>query len=313
MGLFPAHIEAALVGVPRGPESKVFLVSAVHGNDGNDGLSWKRPLKTVEAAYALCTTLHNDVVLVLGEGTSFQPTAALTWAKDFCHLIGLNSGGAEPRSRIKSAAALATTPFVTWSGDGCLVRNISFWHETSNAAGLVNVYVTGGRNTFDGCQFAGAVGTNNASGARSLKLGTADCSGNTFRNCWIGTDTIQEAAGVVDLEIGASTMHTLFDSCIFAHSAGATAQPHVTVNAAPGRLNLFRKCLFINEVPSVVQAEVFKTNGALAESSVIFVDECWKYGATDWNHDNQGVITNVTIAANTTGVNSGNTMIVTSS
>ncbi len=79
------------------------------------------------------------------------------------------------------------------------------------------------------------------------------------------------------------------------------------------RLNIFRKCLFINEVPSVVQAEVFLTAGALAESSAIFLDGCWKYGATDWNHGNHGIITNITIAANTTGVNSGNTLIVTSS
>ena len=50
----------------------------------------------------------------------------------------------------------------------------------------------------------------------------------------------------------------------------------------------------------------------LAESNVIFMIDCWKYGAADWDHNNRGVITNITIAANTTGVNTGNTLIVTS-
>jgi len=314
MSLYPPSVEAALVGIPRSKGSKVFVVDYVNGSDSNPGTKWETPLKTVEAAYALCTTLKNDTVLLVGNGTSHTAAAAITWAKDFTHLVGLNSGGPEPRSRIKPTAALATTPFVTWSGDGCVVKNVSFWHETSNAAGLVNVSVTGGRNAFEGCQFAGGVGANNATGARSLKIGGADASGNVFRNCWVGLDTIQSVTGNVPLEFHTGAMHTVFEDCIFATAAGATTNVHVILSAAAasGRLNQFKRCLFINEVPSVVQAEVFSLSHALAESNVIFMVDCWKYGVAKWDANNRGVITNITIAANTTGVNTGNTLIITS-
>jgi hypothetical protein len=312
MGLYPAHIEAALVGVPRGPKSKIFLVSTLHGSDDNDGLSWGKPLATIAAAEDLCTTLHNDVVLVLGEGTSFSE-AALVWDKSYCHLIGLNAGGPEPRSRLKCTAALATTPFVTFSGSGCVVRNMSFWHETTDAAGLVNVLVSGGRNLFEGCQFAGGIGTNNSAGARSLKVGGANASGNRFKDCWIGNDTIQSVTDNVPLEFVTGAMHNIFDDCIFPISAGATTNTHVIVatSAGVGRLNLFRRCLFVNQT-ATAQVEVFGITQALAAANRILALDCWMYGVTEWNHAHYGLVTNITIAANTTGVTTGNLMMITS-
>ena len=310
MSLFPASVEYALVGVPRSKDSKIFVVDYANGSDGNPGTKWAAPLKTVEAAYALCTTLKNDVILLVGNGTSNPAAAAITWSKDYVHLVGLNSGGPEPRSRIKCAAALETTPFIGWSGDGCIVRNISFWHETSNAAGLVNVAVSGERNTFEGCQFAGGVGSNAVTGARDL---TVTGSGNTFRKCIIGVDTIASVNGMAGVEFVTGAMHTTFEDCQFLTSTAGTTYAHVTAAAAAGvgRFNLFKNCVFVNE-GNGVQASVFVIGAALPVSSYIFVLGCWQYGATDWNHDNNGLITNVTIAANTTGVNSGNLLIKTS-
>lgn len=315
MSLFPASAESALAGVPRSKGSKVFVVDYVNGSDSNPGTKWEAPLKTIEAAYALTTDLKNDAILLVGNGTSNTAAAAITWSKSYTHLIGLNSGAyREPRSRIKNAAALATTPFITWSGSGCMVKNISFWHESTDAAALVNVLVSGGRNYFENVQFAGAVGTNNASGARSLKVGGANASGNTFKNCTIGNDTVQQVAGVIDLELVTGVMHTTFEDCVFAHSAGVTAQPHVKAAAAAdvGRLNVFKRCLFINEVPSVVQAEVFNLGASLAESNVIFLIDCWKYGVADWDHNNRGVINNGVYATAVTGTNASNTLLITS-
>ena len=314
MSLFPRHAEAVLAGVPRSKGSKVFVCDAVNGNDSNTGLSFEDPVKTIEAAYALTTTLKNDVILLVGNGTSYESAAAIVWSKDFVHLIGLNSGGPEPRSRIKCAAALATTPFITWSGDGCIVRNISFWHETTDALGLVNVLVSGGRNTFEGCQFAGGIGTNNATGARSLKVGGANASGNTFKNCVIGLDTVQSVAGNYQLEFVTRAMHTTFEDCIFPMNAGATTSACVYAAAAAGvgRMNIFRRCFFHN-CSTAVQAEVFSLDAALDAEMRIFVFDSWMYRIGKWDTANNGVVTNVTIAANTTGVNTGNTMVITSS
>ena len=64
--------------------------------------------------------------------------------------------------------------------------------------------------------------------------------------------------------------------------------------------------------PDVVQASVFGLGAALDPSSRIIMRDCWQYGVAKWDSNNRGVITNITIAANTTGVNTGNTMVVTS-
>jgi hypothetical protein len=314
MALFPPSVEYALVNVPRSKNSKIFVVDAVNGSDTNTGTSWEHPLATVAAAYALCTTLHNDVVLLVGNGTSNTATAAITWAKDYTHLIGLSSPVPdEQRSRIKNTAALATTPFITWSANGCVVRNVSFWHESTNAAALVNFYLSGGRNAFENCQFAGAVGTNNASGARSLLIYGASASGNYFKNCTIGNDTVQIVSGVHTLEFDAGPSHTQFDDCLFVHSAGATTNCHVFAAAAAdmGRRTIFRRCLFINET-SVAQAEVILVTAALSQHQYIFMDECWFFGAAEWNLGNHGVVINNAHAAIITGVATSGLMKITS-
>lgn len=310
MSLFPASVEYALVGVPRSKGSKIFVVDYVNGSDSNPGTKWEAPLKTVEKAYELATALKNDVILLVGNGTSNPAAAAITWAKDFTHLIGLNSGGPEPRSRITSPAALATTPFITWSADGCIVRNLSFWHSSSNAASLVNVSVTGERNTFQGCQFAGGAGANALTGARSLKVAG---SGNTFKDCIIGLDTIAQPNGAAGLEFDGGAMHTTFDDCLFLVETPGTTFVHVAVPAAAdiGRFNLFRRCIFVNEGDGV-QAEVVNIGAVIGNHQYMYFLNCWKYGATDWDNNNRGVITNGEYATSITGTNATNTLLITS-
>ena len=315
MSLYPPSVEAALVGVPRSKGSKVFVVDYVNGLDTNPGTKWDFPLKTIEAAYAKTTTLKNDAILLVGNGTSNVAAAAIAWDKSYVHLIGLCSPiPNEQRSRIKCGAALATTPFVTWGGSGCIVKNISFWHETSNALGLVNVLVSGGRNYFENCEFAGAISTNNATGARSLQVGGENASGNVFKNCTIGNDTIQIVDGIFDLEFVTGAMHTLFEDCMFAHSAAATTNGHVSIAAAAGvgRLNMFKRCFFINET-AVAQADVFTVGAALARANYVYLIDCWMHGVAKWDANNRGIVSNMTIAANTTGANTGNLMVITSS
>ena len=315
MSLFPPSVEYALVDVPRSKGSKIFVVDYVNGSDSNPGTKWEAPLKTVEAALALTTTLKNDVVLLVGNGTSNLATAAILWSNDYTHLVGLNSGGPEPRSRIKCPAGLATTPFITWSADGCVVKNISFWHETSNAAGLVNLLVSGSRNTFKGCQIVGGVGSGNAvTAARSLVVGSAgEGSGNVFKDCWIGQDTIQNVNGQASVEFVTGAMHTIFEDCVFPVNTNGTTFAHVTAAAAAGvgRSNIFKRCLFFN-TGSGVQANVFLLGAALPVSSYIFALDCWKYGVTKWEDANYGLVTNGEYATSITGTNAANALLKTS-
>jgi hypothetical protein len=192
---------------------------------------------------------------------------------------------------------------------------MSFWHETSNAAGLVCFHISGGRNYFENCQFAGGIGANAVTGCRSLKIsGSASyAGGNTFKHCIIGNDTIQVPDGGAGLEFVLGAQHNLFEDCLFTVSTNGTTYAHVvaTLATATGRLNLFNRCLFVNEGGGV-QAEVFTIGAALAKASYIYLWDCWEYGATEWETANNGLITNVTIAANHTGVATGNIMKITS-
>ena len=313
MSLFPPYAVSELAGLPRSKGSKVFVVDYVNGSDSNTGLKWESPLKTVEAAFALCTTLKNDVVLLVGNGSSNVAAAAIDWNKSYVHLIGLSAPGLmEPRSRIKPTAALVTTPFFTISGSGCIFKNTSFWHETSDALGLVNVSITGGRNYFEDCQLAGAIGANAVTGSRSLMIAGTN-GGNTFKRCMIGNDTVMVPNGGASLELVTGAMHNRFMDCIFSVSTNGTTYAHVLAAAAAGvgRMNVFERCLFTNQGNGVM-AQVVSLGAALPVSSYLYFLNCWKYGITDWDHNNRGVLSNVTIAANTTGDNSGNTMIITS-
>jgi hypothetical protein len=306
---------AIMAGIPFGPASKAFYVDPLNGSNDFDGMTPATAKSTVQAAFDLCTTLHNDVVFMLAAGTSATSAAAITWSKDFTHLIGINSGGPEPRSRVKCGAALATTPFITWSGDGCVVMNVSFWHETSDAAGLVNVSVTGDRNTFVGCQFAGGLGSGNAvTGARSLQVGG---SGNTFKRCVIGCDTITAVNGQAGAELIAGTnsacMHATFEDCDFVVSTNGTTYAHIISAAAAGvgRFNKIVRCIFVNE-GSGAQAQAITIAAQLPVSSYIYLIDSWMYGCPEWNLTNYGLVMNSTIAANTTGVATGNLMVITS-
>jgi len=316
MGLYPksAVYYSALVGIPRGPKSKVYIVDSINGSDTNSGTSFENPLQTLQAAYALTVDLQNDAVLIVGNGTALQPVVAVDWAKSYTHLIGLCADiPSDQRSRIKSGSALATTPFFTVSGTGCVIKNISFWHETSAAAGLVNVLVSGGRNKFQNCQFAGAIGSNNATGARSLVVGGANASGNVFKDCEIGNDTITVVNGVAALEFVTGAMHTTLEDCMFPLKITATTNAHVQITAAAsvGTLNIFKRCYFVNET-TVAEAEVFTVGAPLARANHVLLIDCWMYGVAKWDSSNRGIVTNATIAANTTGVNTGNMMVITS-
>lgn len=314
MSLFPPSVEYAIYNVPRGKASKIFVVDFVNGSDSGPGTQWSAPLKTLEAAYAKTVDLRNDIILLISASTAYLSTAAIAWANNYTHLIGLSAPSLmEPRTIVKSPVALASTPFITWSGSGCVVKNISFWHESSNVASLVNFYLTGGRNYFESCQFAGGCGANGVTGARSLKIGGAS-GGNSFKNCMIGQDFVNSPNGVAALEFVLGANHNIFDDCVFNGATDGTTFAHVTVAAAAGlgKLNLFRRCLFTN-TGAGVQASIFVLTDAATAGTLITVTGSWKYGATDWNHDNHGVVGDFDIAANHTGVNSGSTLIVTSS
>ena len=144
MSLYPkkALYYQALVGIPRGPYSNVFVVDPLAGSDNNTGATFESPLATIAAAYALCTTNQNDVVLLVGGPTGNALTAVLDWSKGYTHLVGLSADlpGVGQRARVTGSAAADLTYLIDFQGAGCIVKNVQFFNgaDADADSGAVN-------------------------------------------------------------------------------------------------------------------------------------------------------------------------------
>lgn len=239
---------SALVNIPRGPNSNIFVVDPQVGSDSNSGLSFEKPLLTLLAAYNKCTANQNDIVLLVGGPTANALAASLDWAKGYTHLIGLSADlpGVGQRARITGSAALDLTYLIDFQGAGCIVKNIQFFNGGDADADAGAVIVSGGRNYFENCFFAGMGHATPAAraGSYSLKLTGDEC---TFKRCTIGLATIVRSAANAELLMSGECNREKFIDCEFvswSNTAGkflvkldATAVPYTTQ---------FENCLFNN-------------------------------------------------------------------
>jgi hypothetical protein len=224
MGLFPRNLTeyVALQGIPVGPHSNIYIVDPVNGSDSNPGTSFKSPLLTPAAAYALCTANQHDTVIVLSGATAINPTAALTWAKNYTHLIGMpgNLPGMGQRSRIVNTAANDLAVLFTLSADGCIVKGLQFFDGKDKDEDAACVLVSGSRNHLENV-FAAGMGhaTPGArAGSYSLKVSGSE---NVFQNCTIGLDTILRAAANSELIVaGARNRFIHCDVRSYSETAG---------------------------------------------------------------------------------------------
>lgn len=252
-----------LQGVPFGPDSQAFFVDPDNGSDSNDGTTPASAKASLAAAYALTVADKHDVVFFLGTDSSDAPTAAITWANDFTHLIGVGSPlpGVGIRNRVVGTAANDLAKLVTFSGTGCIVANMQFanFGDADSDQGAVDV--SGNRNTFINCFFAGMGHATPAAraGSYSLKVTGAE---NHFERCAIGLDTITRAGANAELVIADGAARCSFWDCrvmSFSDTAGKFA---VSVSGLD-RWVEFKDCLFQN----------FSTNWSQALTNAFSVTE----------------------------------------
>ena len=251
---------SALVNIPRGPNSQIFCVDPQVGSDSNAGTSFEKPLLTLKAAYDKCTANQNDIVLLVGGPTANALAAAFDWAKAYTHLIGLSGDlpGVGQRARVTGSAALDLAYLIDFQGAGCIVKNVQFFNGGDLDADAGAVIVSGGRNYFENCFFAGMGHATPAAraGSYSLKLTGDEC---TFKRCTIGMATILRAAANAELWMAGECNREKFIDCEFvcwSNTAGkflikldATAVPYTTQ---------FENCLFNN----------FKSNNGAAGTNL---------------------------------------------
>ena len=236
-----------------GMGGSVFHVKPLSGLDTNDGLTPATAFKTLAAAQTAATAGQNDVVFLHAESNTAASTtdyqsAALTWAKDMVHLIGVNAGSfCSPRSRVAplSTAAVFANLFVL-SANGCLIQGIEFYQGaglTTLSASSTCVTVTGERNVFVGCAISGigAAGLDYA-GSNSLTINGG--GENLFKNCYIGLDTVIRSTATYEVLVTGTAARTVFDGCHFASYTSLTTWRAVSIGTAVDRFVKFTDCTF---------------------------------------------------------------------
>ncbi len=294
--LYPREIleYVALSGIPRGPQSKFYVVDPVHGSDTNSGDRWTKPLATIGAAEALCVTGHHDTVIVVASGTAITETGQCVWDKNLTHIIGL---GADTRygkrTRVISGAD-DLSPFIIVSGYGCVWKNLRIVHEQAADTGsLVCVRVSGERNVFENVEFAGPATTSSAiDGACALQISGG--SENLFKGCAIGLDTVLSATGVMALVFAATggAARNRFEDCSIIGYAGSTSAGLVELlgNSGIDRTTLFDRCEFVNLGTSTMASAFVIAAGFDPSSKRFLLKDCVGIGFADWEAAAQGAV-----------------------
>jgi hypothetical protein len=227
---------------------KYLWVDEANGNDGQPGTA-NQPLGSLAAAYALCTSGHNDVVLFQGT----QHTAAtINWAKDRTHLIGLSAPCDNDRARISQTGSTFFTPLVNVTGQGCIFLNIGTFYGYVDALASVCWAEAGGRNYYGNCQLLGGGNATGAAQAGMRSLTIAGNGENLFNNCTVGLDTVVRATNAnASLEFLSGTPRNVFRNSIFQMDTSLATNVHVKVGVGGiDRYALFDNCSFINAVES---------------------------------------------------------------
>ena len=293
MSLYPEITRGVLANLPRGPYSNFYFVDPANGSDSNDGLRPEKPLASLLAAYNLCTANQHDTVVYISSSSSISLTAALTWSKNYTHLVGMCAPtGAAQRSRIFQTSTLTgASPLLTISASGCIFKDFYIFQGVDDATSLINVSVTGGRNYFENVHFAGGGHASQAiDGGASLKLDAAE--ENTFYRCTVGVDTVDAATGMVGLLFDTEAHRNVFRECVFRMRAGNTGAAFVEVADATGidRDNTFIDCLFINNSTSNDMASAFLIPAGMGEPRVLLLKDCMFHNVTKLDASDRGVL-----------------------
>ena len=247
-----------LGGVPVDVASaggKVFYYDPTNGNDNYAGTSAKAAKKTLLAGYNLLRDGYNDILVAIGGATADTPAVAFVWSKNYAHLIGANNGlpGMGQRSRIVNAAAYNLATLIEFSGSGCLIANTQFFDGKNSAVAGQNVLVSGSRNHFVNCFFAGmgdatAGAPATIAGSYSLKVTGSE---NAFEESVIGLDTVVRSAANHEL-IVAGGARNLFRKCQLRSWSVTAGKFLVGIDSTSADMRdvVFEDSLFFNYSPN---------------------------------------------------------------
>lgn len=275
----------------------VYYCDPVNGLDTNDGQTpattpgGHGPVQSLGAGYALLRSGFNDVLVLIGNGTSSgsaRLAAGFTWSKNAAHLIGVCAPSAvSQRARIApftAATQAAFANFFTVSGNGCLFSNISWFHGfTAGIAAAICMTITGSRNAFVNCDFEGMGDAVSAASAASRNiLISGGGQENAFYHCNIGIDTVQRTNANASVEFQNGSTRNSFEDCTFPIDSGDGDQfiLYAAAAAALDRYNLFKRCAIISAVQSGGTALTAAIKLAASAGGMIVLFDCITVGVT---------------------------------
>jgi hypothetical protein len=263
------------LGIRTNPESQVYYVHSENpnANDNNWGTDPEHPMATVLAGYNRLTAGQNDVLVVVGQATGYAQAATLTWAKDYTHLYGVSPDipGVGQRVRLTGSAAVDITPILNVTASGCEFHNIQLFNGHDAAVDSGAAIVTGARNYFKNCFFAGMGSATAAARAGSYSLYVNGGEENVFERCSIGLNTIIRAAANTELLFGGTCYRNRFIKCEFISWSVTAGKFLVSIPAGVSPWTLqFEDCLFNNLNMTAGGAAGAAITDAINESTAFF-------------------------------------------
>jgi hypothetical protein len=282
-----------MTGVPFSQDARYYFVDPANGSDDNDGLTPETALTTIIAAEDKCVANRHDTVFYIAGSSGLNMTAALTWDKNYTHLIGICAPShVAQRARIFQLSTLTgASPLFNITATGSIFKNFYSFQGVNDATSLINWQVSGGRCYFENVHFAGGGHATMAiDGCKSLRLVGSEGE-HMFRNCTFGVDTIAAGTGVAALSISGGTPRNVFEDCNFILYAGHAGAMFVEWEAlsAVDRYMLFKRCNFIN-TGLTTMSQAFSIPASVPAHRRCFLHDCWGYGFTDWEASDRSVL-----------------------
>ena len=315
-------------GIPI-TSGRVMFVDYVNGGDGNDGTAGS-PMKTIYRAYASAVSGRNDVIVIVGNGgstgsqrlslanavavDSTATAGTLVLNKDAVHIVGMAAATPDSRARFApptgtyTMATFGSGNFVTMSGSGCTISNISLFNGFSTGgASQICFTVTGSRNYFGNVQFGGAgdAASAQATTSRSLKVSGSE---NRFDRCQVGLDTVTKTVANASLELAGGAARNEFVDCnVPFYTSSATALGIIGTGASCiDRTTLFRGCTFGNAAQSGSTTMSALATLPASAGGLLLMKDCTLVGITEFGTDatsrGQIYVDGASVVAATSGI-----------
>ena len=287
-----------------------YFVDPVTGADGNVGTP-EQPLKTLYGALAKCTAGNNDVVVLVGNGSSTgsarlstalaqsinsaATTGTLNWNKDATHLIGVAAPtSVAQRARIApptgtyTAATFNSDAFINVTASGCYFANLSvFCGFSTGSASMIAWTDSGSRNAYSNVNIYGMADAASAGGANARTLKLNGGGEHTFINCTLGGDTVARSAANATVELAGGTARNSFIDCVFPFQCSAGTPLGLKVGAASGmdRYALFKGCTFVNNIGSTSTSMTALATLAASAGGQVVIKNSMMVGVGEFGSD----------------------------